>query len=142
LHEFEEITLPGGKLAHGLVYIPFYLVRYEKEDKRRYVTFPPSSVEDMGILTKMKGALGAAKMTALLQSRSKALNQFLNHIVPLIEKDPMLEKVVTEAGIRDSILLKKQLRIGVKRGLKQLEREKWITKDELQTFSKFLYIYA
>jgi len=142
LHEFEEITLPGGKQAHGLVYIPFYLVRYEKEDKRRYVTFPPSSVEDMGILTKMKGALGAAKMTALLQSRSKALNQFLNHIVPLIEKDPMLEKVVTEAGIRDSILLKKQLRIGVKRGLKQLEREKWITKDELQTFSKFLYIYA
>jgi hypothetical protein len=38
--------------------------------------------------------------------------------------------------------LKKQLRIGVKRGLKQLEREKWITKDELQTFSRFLYIYA
>jgi hypothetical protein len=96
----------------------------------------------MGILTKMKGALGAAKMTALLQSRSKALNQFLDRIVPLIEKDPMLEKVVTEAGIRDSILLKKQLRIGVKRGLKQLEREKWITKDELQTLSKFLYIYA
>ena len=142
LSEFEEITLPGERLAHGLVYIPFYLVRYEKEDKKRYAVFPPSSIEDMGILTKMKGALGAAKMTALLQYRSKALTAFLNQIVPLIEKDPMLEKVITEAGIRDSILLKKQLRIGVKRGLKQLEREKWITKDELQTFSKFLYIYA
>jgi DNA repair exonuclease SbcCD ATPase subunit len=142
LSEFEEITLPGEKIAHGLVYIPFYLVRYEKEAKKRYAVFPPSSIEDMGILTKMRGALGAAKMTALLQYRSKALTAFLNQIVPLIEKDPMLEKVVTEAGIRDSILLKKQLRIGVKRGLKQLEREKWITKDELQTFSKFLYIYA
>ena len=142
LGEFDEIALPEERLAHGLVYIPFYLVRYEKENKKRYVVFPPSSIEDMGILTRMKGALGAAKMAALLQYRSKTLTAFLNQVVPLIEKDPMLEKVVTEAGIRDSILLKKQLRIGVKRGLKQLEREKWITKDELQTFSKFLYIYA
>jgi hypothetical protein len=142
LHESEEIMLPRERQTYGLVFIPFYLARYEKEGKRRYVMFPPSSIEDMGLLTKMKGALGAAKMTALLQSRSKALTAFLNQVVPYIEKDPMIEKVVTEAGIRGSILMKKQLRIGVKRGLKQLEKEKWITKDEFQTFSKFLYIYA
>jgi hypothetical protein len=142
LHESEEIMLPRERQTYGLVFIPFYLARYEKEGKRRYVMFPPSSTEDMGLLTKMKGALGAAKMTALLQSRSKALTAFLNQVVPYIEKDPMIEKVVTEAGIRGSILMKKQLRIGVKRGLKQLEKEKWITKDEFQTFSKFLYIYA
>jgi len=142
LEEFDTITLPRRKQSCALVYMPFYLVRYETEDKKRYVVYPPSIVSDMGILTKMKGALGAAKMKALLQSRSKAITTFLNQLVALIGKNPMLEKEVTEAGIQDSLLLAKQLRIDVKRGLKELENENWISKSELQTLSKLLYIYS
>jgi len=142
LEEFDTITMPRRKQACALVYMPFYLARYETEDKKRYVAYPPSIVSDMRILTKMKGALGAAKMKALLQSRSKAITTFFNQLVTLIEKNPMLEKEVTEAGIQDSILQTKQLRIGVKKGLKELENENWISKNELQTLSKLLYIYS
>ena len=142
LNEFDRMTMPRRKRAYARVYLPFYLARYEMEAKKRYVVYPPSIVDDMGILIKMKGVLGAAKMKAFLQPRSEAVTAFLNQIVMLIQKNPMFEKEVTEAGIQDSLLRIKELRMDVKRGLKKLEDEKWISKNELQTFSKLLYIYA
>ncbi len=142
LNEFDRIRVARRKKAYALVYLPFYLARYEMEPKKRYVLYPPSIVGDMGILTKMKGALGATKMKAFLQPRSKPMTVFLNQLVTLIQKSPMFEKEITEAGIQDSVLRIKELRKGVKRGLKELEDEKWISKNELQTLSKLLYIYA
>jgi hypothetical protein len=142
LKEFDIITITGKKRPRGMVYLPFYVARYEKGDKKRYTIYPPTLVRDMGILTKMKGALGATKLKALLQSRSKAIATFLNQLVPLIEKNPMLEKDITEAGIQVSILLSKRLRVGVKKGLIELEKQNWLSKNELQTFSKILYIYT
>ncbi len=142
LSEFDRISMPEKKRACALVYLPFYLARYEMEGKRRYAVYPPSVVGDMGIMTKMKGVLGAAKMRAFLRPRSEALTAFLNQLITLFQENPMFEKEVTEAGIQDSVLGIRQLRIGVKRGLRELENEKWISKNELQTFSKLLYIYA
>jgi hypothetical protein len=142
LNEIDKVNMSTRKKACALVYLPFYLARYEKEGKQRYLIYPPSIVGDMGILTKMKGALGAARMKAFLQPRSKAITTFLNQLVPLLQQNPMLEKEVTEAGIQESVLRIKELRIGVKRGLEELENEQWISRNELQDFSKLLYIYA
>ena len=90
----------------------------------------------------MKGALGALKVKTLVQPRSKAVTTFLNQLLVLLEKKPMLEKDVTEAGIQRSILLRKQLRADLTKGLKELENENWISKNELQAFNKILYMYA
>jgi hypothetical protein len=140
--EIENLTIQHGKQTNKLVYMPFYLARYEKGEKKRYKIYPPSIVGDMGTMTKMKGALGAAKVNALLQPRSEAIARLLNQLPKLLEKKPVLEKNVTEDGIMNSILLRKQLRIGVKKGLKELENENWISKNEHQTISKILYIYS
>ncbi len=142
LNKFDAIAVRRRRKNHALVYMPFYFARYEKEDKKRYVIYPPSTVSNMGILTKMKGAMGSPRMKNLLQPRSKAVSLFLSQIVTLIEKDSMFEKEVTETGIQNSILRHKKLRIGAKRGLKQLKDENWLSKDELQTLGKLLYIYA
>ena len=142
LNEFDRISMLKRKRAYTLVYLPFYIARYELEAKKRYILYPPSIVDDMGILTKMKGVLGAAKMKAFLQPRSKSMTDFLNQFMTLIQKSPMFEKEVTKAGIQNSVLRIKELRMDVKRGLKKLEDEKWVSKNELQTFSKLLYIYA
>ncbi len=142
LKEFEAITMPRRERESELVYVPFYLVRYEAEGKGRYMVYPPSLVSDMGTLTRMKGALGAVKMKALLKSRSEAMTTFLNRFVTFLEENPVLEKEVTEAGIQNSVLLTKQLRIGVKKGLEELQNENWISKDELEAFGRLLYIYV
>lgn len=140
--ELNNLTSNLRKRARRLVYIPFYLARFEKREKKRYVIYPPSSVGDMGILTKMKGVFGAARVKAMLQFRSEALTTFLNQFIPLLEKEPLLEKRVTEAGIQNSILLRKQLRVGIKKGLKELEEDNWISKKEAHNIGKLLYIYS
>jgi DNA repair exonuclease SbcCD ATPase subunit len=142
LNEVERIGLPKKEKAPKLIYLPFYFVRYEMEARNRYAVYPPSIVSGMGILTKMKGVFGAEKMKALLQPRSKAIALFLNQFLALIQKNPMFEKEVTDAGIQDSVLRVRKLRVGVKRGLRELKNENWISKNELQNLSKLLYIYA
>ena len=142
LHRLDKIRMPVRKKKATLVYIPLYFIRYEKDRSKRYAVYPPAIAGNMGILTKMKSALGAQKMKTLLQPRSKALTGFLNQLVTLIQKDALLERELTHAGIHDSILRRKKLRIAVKRGLKELKNENWITKNENQTLSKLLYIYA
>ncbi len=142
LAELEKLTIQNGKRTCGLVNMPFYLVRYEKENKKRYVLYPPSVIAEMGIVTKMRGALGAAKLKALLQPRSEAIVNFLNRLPGVLEKNPMLEASLTEDGIRYSILLRKQLRVGVKKGLQQLMSENWISKTEHDNISKVLYMYS
>jgi hypothetical protein len=54
----------------------------------------------------------------------------------------MFEKEVTEAGIHNSILRTKNLRLGVKRGMKELNAEKWVSKNELHTLNKLLFAHT
>jgi hypothetical protein len=142
LHKLDKIKMPARKKKTTLVYVPLYFVRYEKDRSKRYAVYPPAVVGNMGIITRMKSALGAQKMKTLLQPRSKALTEFLNQLVTLIQKNPLLERELTDAGIHDSILRRRKLRIAVKRGLKELKSENWITRNENQTLSKLLYMYA
>lgn len=140
--QFDRITLPRRKQACELVYIPFYLIRYEKGERKRYDLYPPSIAGDIGLLTKMKATFVAAKVKALLQPHSEAIAAFLNKLPTLFEEKPMLEKTVTEEGIRNSILLRKNLRIDVNKGLQELKNGKWISKNELQKINRILYIYS
>ena len=138
LNEFDRIGTPRRRRKYALVYLPLYFVCYETESKKRYVVYPPSIVGSMGILTKLKGVFGATKMKSFLQPRSKALTALLNQLVILTGENPVFEKEISDAGIKASILRTTELRIGVKRGLKELRDENWISESELQTFSKLL----
>jgi hypothetical protein len=140
--QFDEIALPRGRNSYRLVYIPFYLLRYEKRERKRYDLYPPSIAGDIGLLTKMKGSIGAAKVKAMLQPRSEAISKFFNQIPALLEKKPMLEKSLTEEGIRNSILLQNSMRTSVRKGLEELKDRNWISKNELQKISKILYMYS
>ena len=140
--QFDGITLSGRKQPGKLVYIPFYLIRYENGEKKRYDLYSPSIAGDIGLLTKMKGALGSPKVKALLRPRSEAIEAFLNRLLILLEEKPMLEKTVTEEGIRNSILLRKNLRTDVNKGLKELKKRKWISQNELEKISRVVYMYS
>jgi hypothetical protein len=92
----------------------------------------------MGILTKLKGVFGATKMKSFLQPRSKAIAALLNQLVILTGENPVFEKEINDAGIKANILRTTDLRIGIKRGLRELRDEKWISESELQSFSKLI----
>ena len=137
LSELDKIGTPGRRDLE-LAYLPLYFVCYETELKKRYVVYPPSIVNSMGVLTKLKGVFGATKMKSFLQPRSKAITAFLNQLVVLTDENPVFEKEVSDAGIEANILRTTELRIGIKRGLGELREEKWISESELRAFSKLV----
>jgi hypothetical protein len=138
LNEFDMIGTPKRRINYALVYLPLYFVCYETESKKRYVVYPPSIVGSMGTWTKLKSVFGATKMKSFLQPRSKAITALLNQLVVLTVENPVFGKEISDAGIKANFLQTTALRIGVKRGLKELRDEKWISESELQTFSKLL----
>jgi archaellum component FlaC len=121
-----------------LVYLPFYLICYQKKLKNRYTLYPPSRAGNMGILTRFKGVFGVAKATSLLQPRSKIITTLLNGLLPLIEQNPMFEKETVDAGIKADILRTRDSCRKVRKGLEELEDEGWISESEFQAFSEFL----
>jgi len=137
-NELDRIGTPKRRKDHALAYLPLYFVCYETELKKRYVVYPPSIVGSMGILTKLKGVFGATKMKSFLQPRSKAITELLNQLVILTGENPVFDKEISDAGIKVNILRTTELRIGIKRGLRELRDEKWISESELETFSKLL----
>jgi len=136
LNEIDSIGAPERRRKNALVYIPIYFVCYETEVGKRYVVYPPSWVGSMGIKPKLKGVFGAGKMKSFLQSRSQAITTLLDQLVDLTQENPVFEKEITEAGIKANILRTTELQVGVKKGLKELRDEGWISENEFQILNE------
>ncbi len=138
LAEIDEMGMPKKYENNVLVYIPLYLTDYEAKQKRRYVVHPPSVIGSMGILTKFKGVFGMTRMKSFLQNRSKPLRIFLNQLVTLLNEDPVFEKETNDAGVRANIFGTKESRECIKKGLRELKEEGWISESESKAIIKLL----
>jgi len=138
LNEIDSIGALERRRKYALVYLPVYFVCYETEVGKRYVVFPPSYVGSMGIKTKLKGVFGAGKMKSFLQSRSQAIATLLDRLVDLTKENPVFEKEIIEAGIKANILRTTELQVGIKKGLKELGDEGWISENEFQILNERL----
>jgi len=138
LNEIDSIGALERRRKYALVYLPVYFVCYETEVGKRYVVYPPSYVGSMGIKTKLKGVFGAGKMKSFLQSRSQAIATLLDRLVDLTKENPVFEKEIIEAGIKANILRTTELQVGIKKGLKELGDEGWISENEFQILNERL----
>lgn len=138
LDKLDGMGILERRRKYALVYIPIYLVCYQRESKKRYALYPPSIASSMGIATKFRGILGATKMKSLLQPRSKPTTNLLNRLLTVIEQNPVFEKELNDAGIRANILRTKTSRESIKKGLEELKAEGWISEDEFQTYDALL----
>jgi len=138
LDKLDGMGIPERRRKYALVYIPIYLVCYQRESKKRYALYPPSIASSMGITTKFRGVLGVTKIKSLLQPRSKPTTNLLNQLLTVIEQNPVFEKELSDAEIRVNILRTKTSRESIKKGLEELRAEGWISEDEFQTCDGFL----
>ena len=138
LKELDKVGLPKKPRVPTVVYLPFYLVCYEKETKRRYVIYPPSVASGMGVFAKLKGALGAARITSLLKPRFKNLTNHLNQLIVLISNNLVFEKEIIDLCVRGNILKTKRHREQIRRGLEKLKDEEWISENDFQNLSQIL----
>jgi hypothetical protein len=123
----EEITL---------YYAPFYVVCYQTEPKKRYLILPPSNVSSVGVFTKLKGALGMARIKSLLVPQFKTISSFGDAILALTQQNAMFEIELKELGAKNNILRVDSIRAEIKQGLERLKSEGWLSDKEFDAIEQ------
>jgi hypothetical protein len=136
LAEFEKLGIEQKQKKNILIYMPFYLVCYQYQSKKRYVPFSPSIANSISLLAKLKGALGKAKVKQLLVPRFKTITAFLNNFPALIERDAVFEREISEASDKADMLKINVIREQIGNGLKRLKEEGWLSEKEYDVFAK------
>jgi hypothetical protein len=122
----KELGLEGNLLY----YLPFYVVCYQAESKKRYMILPPSVVNTVGVFAKLKGALGMAKIKSLLSPRFKTVTSLIDSTQVLTQQNPVFETEINELGAKNNILTADEVREDIKKGLERLRNEGWLSDKE------------
>jgi hypothetical protein len=133
---FEKLGIEQKHKQNTIIYVPLYLVCYASEKGKRFVVFPPSTVNSISFLTKLKGVLGRAKIKQLLVPRFKTLSSHFYKLPALIERNAVLEREINEKGSRTDILKVESAREEIQNTLKSLKEEGWLSEKEYETFAK------
>ena len=133
---FGRLGFRQKQTATTLMYVPFYLTCYRHDSKRRYMTLAPSVANSIGLFTKLKGALGRARIKQLVSPRFKAITQHLNGLPSTIERNPVLEREITESSMKIDILRLASVRAEFSASLKQLKEEGWLSEKEHEAFAE------
>jgi hypothetical protein len=128
----KELGLEGSVLY----YLPFYVVCYQRELKKRYLILPPSVVNTVGVFTKLKGVLGMAKIKSLLVPRFKTISSFGDTIQALIQQNAMFETEIKELGAKNNILNVDEVLEDLKNGLDRLKSEGWLSDKEFDAIEQ------
>jgi hypothetical protein len=136
--QFEKLGVKHQPKKNALVHMPFYLVCYQSETRKRYVCFPPSIVNKVGLGVKFKGAFGKAKIKQLLQPRSPKLASLLNKFPLIMEQNAVFNRDMNEACNKANLLQKNNILELIKQGLETLKEEGWVSERECQTFIEIL----
>jgi len=133
---FEKLGFKQKQTENVLIYMQFYLVCYQSESRKRYLLFPPSAANSISLLTKLKGALGKAKIKQLLVPRFKTISAHLNRLPMLIERNPVSEREINEAGYKADLLRMSSMQGQIKSGLERLREEGWLSEKEYEAFAE------
>jgi hypothetical protein len=138
--EFEKL---GVKKDLGLercllYYLPFYIICYGIELKKRYVILSPSVVNTVGVLTKLKGILGMARIKSLLEPRFKAFTSLVDSIQVLMVRRAIFETELRELGTKNNMLGTEAILIGTRKGLELLKSEGWLSEKEFDVIKQRL----
>ena len=135
---FDNPGLRRESSKPSLVYVPFYLIGFQSETRKRYLHYPPSYANSVKLFVKLKGALGMARIKQLFSPRSVALADFLNRVPSMLEENAVLERETREAAVENSILGSQVRKEMIRHGLNRLKEEGWLSEKEYASFSNAL----
>lgn len=120
----------------ALFYVPFYVACYEVNSKKRYLFLPPSEANTFGLSTKLKSALGKAKIKQLLVPRFELTNSLIDALQVLAQQNAVFEREMREMGEKTNILNKSPTRDSINNGLEYIRQEGWISEREQTELSQ------
>jgi hypothetical protein len=130
ISQFEKLWLrqESENLNNALVYVPFYVVCYDSEKKKkRYLVIPPTAIGNIGISTRLKGALGRAKIKAFHVPRFKAITSLADTIQLESERNSIFKTELKEIGEENNILAGSSALEEIEKGLLSLRDQGWLT---------------
>ena len=125
-----------GFYGNALFYLPFYVICYQADQKKRYYILPPSAATSIGITTKLKGVLGRARIKEFMAPRFKALSALTETIQALIQQNAVFEAEIKELGARANLLAASSAGDELKKGLAYLKSEGWLSEKEYAAISQ------
>jgi hypothetical protein len=127
--QFEKLQIKPAseELNKALIYIPFYVVSYSSGTNNRYIVIPPSMVGNIGISTKLKGALGRARVKSFLTPRFKRITQLADLIHEQCDTNNTFEMEIKELGIKNNNLSKNAAKEEMEKGLLNLKNQGWLS---------------
>ena len=134
--QLKEITILWRPEGVTLINVPFYVFRYETDEKSRYHVHPPVvAMGYEGIIKKIQKTIWSfsleSRIKLLLRSRSRALEEMFTSIfAERVRKDKTLGRVVYEMGSFNNLLSVKDFGEALAKGMKELKVEGWINREE------------
>ncbi len=107
----------SDELDKAVFYVPNYVICYNSGEKRRYVSLPPSSISEVGISAKLKGALGVAKIRSCFSPRLKEMALLAETLEKQSIQDTILETELKSLGEKNNILRVGFVGEGIEKGL-------------------------
>jgi uncharacterized protein YukE len=132
LENFKDLGIKNeSKLREAvLFYVPFYVICYRVNSKKRYLFLPPSEANTIGFSTKLKSALGKAKIKQLLVPRFEVITSLMDTIQVLAQQNAVFETEMREIGERVNIMSTVSRRERIRKGLEHIRQEGWISEKE------------
>jgi hypothetical protein len=90
----------------------------------------------IGLSTKLKGALGRARIKQLLVPRFKTIASLTDTIQLLIQQNAVFETEIKEIGEKINILNVSSVREEIKKGLLFLRNEGWLSDKDCEALNQ------
>ena len=132
--EFEKLGIRQETTAPLLVHLPFYLICYQSEARKRYDFFPPSFVCNVGLGVRIKGAMSGIRIKQLFQPRCKKIISILHKFAVLLEENIVFCREISEASHKVNLLGTLNLRQSLKKGINELKEAQWLSERECESF--------
>jgi hypothetical protein len=138
----KETAIPWKPEGVTLITMPFYVFRYETDEKSRYHVHPPViAMGYEGIIKKIQKTIWSfsleSRVKLLLSPSSRGLEEMFTSIfADRMRDDETLEKVVYEICSSNNLLHSKDFRETLTRGMGELKAEGWISREEQETVLK------
>lgn len=113
-----------------LVYVPFYVACYEYASARRYLCIPPSTINEVDLSSKLKGALGLSKTKNLLSPRFKTVATLIDNVEALTLRNSVFEKELWSLANGKDLLKSVVFVEKIKTGLSYLKNAGWLSERE------------
>jgi len=137
--QLKEITIPWKPEAITLINMPFYVFRYETEEKSRYHVHPPVvAMGYEGIIRRIQKTIWSfsleSRIKLLLRPGSRAFEEMFTSIfAETVRENETLGKVVYEMGSSNNLLNVQDFGKTLAKGVEELKVEGWINREEGDT---------